>query len=99
VDVVLMDLSVPDMDAFAAARLIRTLVICGVPIIAMARDHHEIASQGGGAVDFAGTIVRPYSPRDVHGALQSALSLRPPIAPPAMAALAALADPAIPQPA
>jgi hypothetical protein len=23
-------------------------------------------------VDFAGTIVRPYSPRDVHGALQSA---------------------------
>jgi CheY-like chemotaxis protein len=73
-DLVVMDLAVPDMDGIVAVELIRTLGARGkLPVIALADDRSATANPRGRAAAFAGTVVKPYSPREVFCALQSAL--------------------------
>jgi CheY-like chemotaxis protein len=77
-DLVVMDLAVPDMDGIVAVELIRTLGAQGrLPVIALADDRTAVASPRARAAGFAGTVVKPYSPRELFCALQSALGRAP----------------------
>jgi CheY-like chemotaxis protein len=78
VDVVLMDLSIPDMDGTVAAQLIRALGVRGtMPIVALTGNRADIANPRSHAANFVGAVVKPYSPRDLHAALQAALARQP----------------------
>ncbi|HZP19592.1 MAG TPA: response regulator [Bauldia sp.] len=73
IDLVLLDLALPDMDALVALQLIRALGARGaMPVVAIA----ETAEAGapGRAAGFAGTVARPFSPRELYAAMQAALA-------------------------
>ena len=75
VDLVVIDLSIPDMDGIVAVQLIRALGARGaLPVVALTNDRAEIAAPRARAAGFAGSVVKPYSPREPYGALQSALA-------------------------
>ena len=75
VDLVMLDCAIPDMDAVAAAQLIRALGARGsMPLIALADKAADLATPRSRAAGFAGTVVKPYSPRELYGAIQSALA-------------------------
>lgn len=77
VDLVVMDLAIPDMDAVVAAQLIHALASRGaLPIVALAGAKTDIASRRG-AVGFCGAVVKPYSPRELYGAMLAALAQVP----------------------
>jgi CheY-like chemotaxis protein len=75
IDLVVIDLTLPDMDAFVAAQLIRALGARGeMPIVALVGEQAALANARGRAAGFAASLQKPYSPRELHAALQSALS-------------------------
>lgn len=77
-DLVVIDLSVPDMDGIVAVQLIRALGARGaLPVVALARDRAEIAGPRARAAGFTGAVVKPYSPRELYGALLAALAKAP----------------------
>jgi CheY-like chemotaxis protein len=74
VDLVVIDLALADMDGNVAAQLIRTLGRRGaMPILALAANPGDTATPRGRAAGFAATVLKPYSPRELYGAMQSAL--------------------------
>jgi CheY-like chemotaxis protein len=74
VDLVMLDLAMPDMDAVAAAQLIRALGPRGaMPILALAEKTSDLSPPRARAAGFAGTVVKPYSPRELYSAMESAL--------------------------
>ncbi|MEJ0098056.1 MAG: response regulator [Bauldia sp.] len=74
-DMVVIDLSVSDMDGIVAVQLIRALGIRGsLPVIALAGDRAEIAGARARAAGFAGAVVKPYSPRELYSAMRTALA-------------------------
>jgi two-component system chemotaxis sensor kinase CheA len=78
-DLVIMDLVVPDMDGFVAVELIRTLRERGkLPIVALASDRTEMMAPRARGAGFAGSVVKPYSPRELYFAMQAALTLTAP---------------------
>lgn len=78
VDLVVMDLAIPDMDAVVAAQLIHALASRGaLPIVALAAAKADIAGQRGRAAGFSGAVVKPYSPRELYGAMLAALTRVP----------------------
>jgi CheY-like chemotaxis protein len=75
VDLVLIDLSVSDMEGIVVVQLIRALGNRGaLPVVAMAVDKVQMTGHRGRGAGFAGTIVTPYSPRELFMAMQSALT-------------------------
>ena len=71
-------LSVPDMDGIVAVQLIRALGARGrLPVLALTNDRAEIATPRARAAGFAGAVVKPYSPRELFAAMESALSRVP----------------------
>jgi CheY-like chemotaxis protein len=77
VDLVLIDLSVTDMDGIVAVQLIRALGSRGaLPVVAIVGDKTEVSSNRARAAGFAGAIVKPYSPRELFEALSSAMARR-----------------------
>lgn len=75
VDLALVDLSLPDMDGIVAVELIRALGARGaLPVIALTSDGSEAAAPRARAVGFAETVVKPYSPRELYGAMHRALA-------------------------
>ena|SRR5690349_16811393 len=75
VDLVLIDLEMPDMDGIVAATLIRALGARGaMPIVPLAYARSEVSGPRGRAAGFAGAILKPYSPRELHAAMHSALT-------------------------
>jgi CheY-like chemotaxis protein len=78
-DMVVLDLSVPDMDGIVAVQLIRALGARGsLPVLALANDRNETTTTRARAAGFAGTVVKPYSPRELYAAMRSALAEAPP---------------------
>ena len=78
-DLVVMDLAIPDMDGFVAVELIRTLRERGaLPIIALADDRAQVTAPRARSVGFAGSVLKPYSPRELYMAMQTALTLATP---------------------
>jgi CheY-like chemotaxis protein len=74
-DMVVIDLSVSDMDGIVAVQLIRALGSRGaLPVIALTNDRAEIAGARARAAGFAGMVVKPYSPRELYGAMEAALT-------------------------
>jgi len=74
-DLVLIDLSLPDMDALVAVQLIRALgTRGGMPIVALVADRTAMAAPRARAAGFAGAVVKPYSPRELFAALNAALA-------------------------
>jgi CheY-like chemotaxis protein len=75
VDLVLIDLSLADMDGIVAVQLIRALGNRGkLPVIAMAADKTEVAGNRARGAGFAGVLLKPYSPRELFGAIETALA-------------------------
>jgi len=75
VDLVVIDLSVPDMDGIVAVQLIRALGSRGeLPVVALTNDRSDVAGARARAAGFNGSVVKPYSPRELHGAMQAALT-------------------------
>jgi CheY-like chemotaxis protein len=73
VDLVVVDLSVPDMDGIVAVQLIRAMGARGeVPVIALTGDRAAISRPQARAAGFAGILVKPYSPRELYAVLHSA---------------------------
>jgi CheY-like chemotaxis protein len=75
VDAVLLDLFVPDMDGVVTAQLIRALREANeLPMVAVAGSRAETGDLRVRGAGFNAIIVRPYSPRELHGALREALA-------------------------
>ncbi len=75
IDMWSIDLSVPDMDGIVAVQLIRALGARGaLPVVALTADRAEIASNRARAAGFSSAVVKPYSPRELFIAMQSALT-------------------------
>lgn len=75
VDLVLIDLSVADMEGIVVVQLIRALGNRGsLPVVAMVTDKMQVSSNRGRGAGFSGAIVAPYSPRELFVAMQSALT-------------------------
>ncbi|HVY20261.1 MAG TPA: response regulator [Bauldia sp.] len=75
VDLVVIDLSMPDMDGIVAVQLIRAMGARGsLPVVALTSDRSEMATNRARAAGFSGAVVKPYSPRELYTAMQSALS-------------------------
>lgn len=75
VDIVVIDLSVADMDGIVAVQLIRAMgVRGGLPVVALAGDRSEVANNRARAAGFSAAVVKPYSPRELYAAMQAALA-------------------------
>jgi CheY-like chemotaxis protein len=75
VDLVLIDLSVPDMEGIVAVQLIRAMGARGaLPVVALVADKSEISGNRARAAGFAAAVVKPYSPRELFGAIEHALA-------------------------
>jgi CheY-like chemotaxis protein len=71
-DLVVLDLALPD--GMVVAQLIRTLGGRNpVPVIALSDSREEISAPGARAAAFTGAVIKPYSPRELYGAMQVAL--------------------------
>ena len=78
VDLVLIDLSMPDMDGIVVALLIREMHNHGaMPIIPLASSREELTASRSRAAGFSGGLTKPYSPRELHAAIEAALSRAP----------------------
>ena len=74
IDLVVMDLSVRDMDGIVAVQLIRALGARGtLPVVALTSDRAAMAAPRARAAGFAGSVAKPYSPRELYAAMRSAL--------------------------
>jgi CheY-like chemotaxis protein len=81
VDLVLIDIHMPDMDGIVLATLIRALGDRGAaPIVPLALARSEVTGPRGRAAGFAGPVLKPYSPRELHAAMLAALARKPALA-------------------
>jgi CheY-like chemotaxis protein len=75
VDLVLIDLSVSDMDGIVVVQLIRAMGNRGtLPVVAMVADKTALASNRARGAGLAGVVVKPYSPRELFTAMRAALA-------------------------
>jgi CheY-like chemotaxis protein len=78
VDLVLIDLAIPDMDGIVAALLIRAMGKCGaMPIVPLACRREDIFQPRSRAAGFSGGVLKPYSPRELYTAMEAALARAP----------------------
>lgn len=77
VDLVAIDLSVPDMDGIVAVQLIRALGARGeLPVIALTEDRALLTQTRARAAGFAAIVMKPYSPRELYEAIATAVARR-----------------------
>jgi CheY-like chemotaxis protein len=77
IDLILLDLALPDMDGIVAAQLIRALGAgSGLPIVALTDDSQRLEAPRARAAGFSGSVVKPYSPRELYAALDTAFARR-----------------------
>ena len=75
IDLILLDLSLPDMDGIVAAQLIRSLGARGtLPILAVTDDRGRLAAPRARAAGLSGAVIKPYSPRELHAAMETAFA-------------------------
>jgi CheY-like chemotaxis protein len=78
VDLVIIDLAIPDMDGIVAALLIRAMGRNGtMPIVPLAARREDIFQPRSRAAGFSGGLVKPYSPRELYAAMETALARAP----------------------
>ncbi len=75
IDLVVLDLSMADMDGIVAVQLIRAMGgRSGLPVVAMTDNRAILAAPRARAAGFSGTVVKPYSPRELYAAMDTALT-------------------------
>lgn len=75
IDLVLIDVSRPELDAVAATQLMQVLGPRELPPVIALTDKDSGASLAAvHAAGFAGALAKPYSPRELYGAMQLALA-------------------------
>jgi CheY-like chemotaxis protein len=75
VDLVLIDLSIPDMDGIVIALLMRAMGARGaMPIVSLASNRKELANPRCRAAGFTGALVKPFSPRELFAVMETALT-------------------------
>ena len=75
IDLVVIDLSLPDMDGIVAVQLIRALGARGaLPVVALTDDRVVLTAPRARAAGFAGSVNKPYSPRELYLAMETALA-------------------------
>ena len=72
VDLVVIDLVLPDMDGIVAVQLIRALGR-DLPILGLAGHRSEMVATQKRAAGLTGILVKPYSPNEIYSALVSVL--------------------------
>jgi CheY-like chemotaxis protein len=72
IDLVLVDLALPDMDGIVMVQLIQALGR-DLPIVGLAGKRSELAATRNRAAGLNGILVKPYSPGELYNALVSAL--------------------------
>lgn len=78
VDLVLIDLAIPDMDGIVAALLMRAMGRPGaMPIVPLACRRDDVFQPRSRAAGFSGAVIKPYSPRELYCALETALARIP----------------------
>jgi CheY-like chemotaxis protein len=78
IDLIVLDLSMPDMDGIVAVQLIRAMGARGsAPIVVLTGDRAEMATNRARAAGFSGAVMKPYSPRELYAAMQAALARTP----------------------
>lgn len=81
IDLVLMDLRMPQMDGFQAARRIRShgqQRIQGIPILAVTADFSAVDKEHLGKSGIDGVLLKPYDPRELHVEMVRLCRERPP---------------------
>jgi len=74
IDLMVADLAMSDMDGMCLIERVRALGPRGaLPIVAVAADRTVLADPRARTAGFAATVVKPYSPRELYGALHMAL--------------------------
>ncbi|WP_175478352.1 response regulator [Bauldia litoralis] len=74
VDLVAIDLAIPDMDPYVAAQLVRILdKDSALPIVAIADAETMTDALGARGACFDQAVAKPYSPRELYGAFETAL--------------------------
>jgi CheY-like chemotaxis protein len=74
VDVVVIDIDAGDTQSLLASQLIGTVGSRGAPPIVALGDPRAGGADAARFVRFAGTVAKPYSPRELFGALRQALA-------------------------
>ncbi len=74
IDLVVMDVSLPAMDAIVATQLVQLLGPRKVPpVIALTDEHDRVSLTRARVAGFATAVAKPYSPRELYGAMRLAL--------------------------
>ena len=74
IDLLVIDLAVSDMEGMCLVERVRALGARGaLPIVALAANRAALADPRTRAARFAATVAKPYSPRELYGALHVAL--------------------------
>jgi CheY-like chemotaxis protein len=75
IDLVVLDLAMDDMDGIVAVQLIRAMGgRGGMPVIAMTDNRASLAAPRARAAGFSGAVIKPYSPRELYAAMDTALA-------------------------
>ena len=78
IDLVLIDLSIPDMDGIVVALLMRAMGSRGaMPILPLASSRDEVIAPRSRAAGFSGALMKPFSPRELYAAMETALARAP----------------------
>jgi DNA-binding response OmpR family regulator len=82
IDLIVLDLNIPDMDGIVAAQLIRALgARATLPILAVTDDKSRLAAPRARGAGFSGAVIKPYSPRELYAAMEAAFARTPATAP------------------
>ena len=82
IDLIVLDLNIPDMDGIVAAQLIRALgARATLPILPITDDRSRLSAPRARAVGFSGAVIKPYSPRELYAAMEAAFGRHPATAP------------------
>jgi DNA-binding response OmpR family regulator len=78
VDLVLIDLSIADMDGIVVALLMRAMGARGtMPIVPLASCRDDVITARSRAAGFCSALVKPFSPRELYAAMEAALARAP----------------------
>jgi len=72
IDIVVIDLALPDMDGIVVAQLIRALGR-DFPILGLAGKRSDLVATRRRAAGLNAVLIKPYSPNELYNALVSAL--------------------------
>ncbi len=73
VDLIVIDMVADDTDGFVTAQLLRSLGARRAPPVVALTGDREAMPQQMRAAGFAGTVFKPYSPRELYGVMHVAL--------------------------